>query len=192
MQRDNSAHVASVHTSLAVLASLLVAFGATFSGCGSSSGGQVTGASTSNLTIENATGKSLHVFVSGGEVGEVLPGATARFFIDPGFREVEFRERGDSLRDSQGFYDFTTSDTLRLVHDPSVGFNLRVINQRGDSVEVIVGAREYGKALPLQTQTFKIDTGRRDLFFRRTGTSTADYFGTFNFNTTDVVEVTYN
>ena len=94
--------------------------------------------------------------------------------------------------DPEGFYDFTSADQLRLVHDPSVSHNLRVTNNRLDSVEVIVGITEYGKVPPGQSLTFFIDVGRRDLFFRRTGSSTADHYGTFNFNTTTVVEATYN
>ncbi|MGE0710459.1 MAG: hypothetical protein AB7N76_09915 [Planctomycetota bacterium] len=161
-------------------------------GCSGSSGGQVTGSATANLEVENKTLKTLHVYASGGEIGEVVPNGAARFFVSPGLRQIDFRERGDSFLQSQGVYDFGSSGApLRLVYDPSLAFNLRVTNTRTDSVQVIVGIVDYGKVIPGGTQTFRIDTGRRDLFFLRTGQSTADYFGTFNFNTTTTVEVSY-
>ena len=80
---------------------------------------------------------------------------------------------------------------LRLTYDPTITHNLRVRNNSIDTVEVIVGVRSYGDVLPTTSREFFVDTGRRDLFFRRTGQSTGRYFGTFNFNTTTVVDVQF-
>ena len=160
-------------------------------GCGKSSNARFANDGPSNFQVENTTSRTLNVYIDGLEVGGVIPGGTAPFYVDPGFREVGFRERGSSLIESQGIYDFTSNGLLRLTYDPTITHNLRVRNNSIDTIEVIVGLRSYGDVQPTLSRDFFIDTGRRDLYFRRTGQSTATYFGTFNFNTTTVVDVQF-
>ena len=160
-------------------------------GCGKSDNATFSNGGPTNLQVENTTTKTLNVYIDGLEVGGVFPNATADLYVDPGFREVGFRERGNSLIESQGFYDFTSTSRLRLTYDPTITHNLRVRNNSIDTIEVIVGLRSYGDVQPTLSRDFFIDTGRRDLYFRRTGQSTATYFGTFNFNTTTVVDVQF-
>ena len=163
---------------------------ALFSACGGSSSGNAVPSGQGNFAVENLDNESVHVFVSGSEIGSVGPGATQDFAVDAGRRTVEFRERGDSFRTSHGVYSFNTASNLRLRYDPGFAFNLRVTNQRLDRVEVFADFVSYGSVGPGETLELRIETGLRDLAFRRTGRSTADFFGTYNFNHTDLVEVT--
>lgn len=167
----------------------LVAGALLFAGCGGDSGGPAP-AGQGNFVVQNDLSKTVHVFVSGNEIGDVKPGASQDFFVDSGFRFVEFRERGDAFLTSHGAYTFSTTTTLRLRYDPGFSHNLRVINQSGDTVEVFAGLTSYGFVSPGQSADFRVDTGRRDLAFRRAGSSIASFFGTYNFNHTDVVEAT--
>ncbi len=158
--------------------------------CGGSSSGNAVPSGQGNFAVENLDNESVHVFVSGSEIGSVGPGATQDFAVDAGRRTVEFRERGDTFRTSHGVYSFNTASNLRLRYDPGFAFNLRVTNQRLDRVEVFADFVSYGSVGPGETLELRIETGLRDLAFRRTGRSTADFFGTYNFNHTDLVEVT--
>lgn len=158
--------------------------------CGGSSSGNAVGAGQGNFVVENLDNETIHVFASGAEIGTVGPGLTQDFAVDSGLRTIEFRERGDTFRTSHGVYSFNTASNLRLRYDPAFVFNLRVTNQRVDTVEVFADFVSYGSIGPGQTREFRVDTGERQLAFRRTGSSTADFFGTYNFNHTDLVEVT--
>lgn len=170
---------------------LIALSGLLCSACGgSSSSGNATAPGQGNFVVNNLDVKTVHVFVSGSEIGQVGPGSTQDFRVDPGFRTVEFRERGEVNRFSHGAYTFSTASTLTLRYDPGFAFNLRVINQRSDALEVFGDFDSYGGVGPGQTATFRIAPGRRDLSFRRAGTSVADFIGTYSFNHTDVVEAT--
>ena len=172
-----------------VLGALWLPLGA--QGCGKSSSARFSSGGPTNFRVENTTAKTLNVYIDGLEVGGVIPNATAPFYVDPGFREVGFRERGSSLIESQGIYDFTSDGLLRLTYDPTITHNLRVRNNSVNTIEVIVGFNSFGDVLPTTSHDFFVSTGRRDLFLRRAGESTAFYFGTFNFNTTTAVDVQF-
>lgn len=169
---------------------IALACSALLGACGGSSSGNAVASGQGNFVVENLDNETVHVFASGSEIGTVGPGLTQDFAVDAGRRTVEFRERGDTFRTSHGVYSFNTASNLRLRYDPGFAFNLRVTNNRGDTVEVFADFVSYGSVGPGRTEEFRIDTGRRDLAFRRTGSSTADFFDTYNFNHTDLVEVT--
>lgn len=169
---------------LALTSSVLLA------ACGGSSSGNAVPNGQGNFVVDNLDNETVHVFVSGSEIGTVGPGATQDFAVDAGVRTVQFRERGDTFRTSHGVYSFNTASNVRLRYDPGFLFNLRVTNQRVDTVEVFADLVSYGSVRPGETIEFRIETGARDLAFRRTGSSTPDFFGNYNFNHTDLVEVT--
>lgn len=165
--------------------------GLVFTACGgSSSSGNPTAPGQGNFVVNNLDIKTVHVYVSGSEIGQVGPGATQDFRVDPGLRTVEFRERGEVNIISHGQYTFSTASTLTLRYDPGFAFNLRVINTRSDALEVFGDFTSYGVVAAGQTVEFRIAPARRDLYFRAASSSVADYIGTYNFNHTDVVEAT--
>ncbi|MBL4848207.1 MAG: hypothetical protein JKY65_22040 [Planctomycetes bacterium] len=158
--------------------------------CGGSGSGNAVAPGTGNFVIENLDNETVHVFASGSEIGTVGPGAKQDFSINDGNRTVEFRETGSTFRTSHGAYSFDAASTLELRYDPGFAFNLRVTNQRADTVEVFADLVNYGSVGPGLTVEFRIETGRRELAFRRTGSTTADFFDVYNFNHTDLVDVT--
>lgn len=82
---------------------MIAGLGLTALGCNHKSGRQLgpTSQTSADLTIDNRSENTLHVYVDGGEIGEAPPFGEARFQILSGYRTVEVRERG-----SNHFHDF--------------------------------------------------------------------------------------
>lgn len=81
--------------------------GVTTLGCNNKSGRQLgTESSVSaDLTVDNRSENTLHVYVDGGKIGEAPPFGVARFQLLSGYRAIEVRERGsDHVQDFGEIY----------------------------------------------------------------------------------------
>ena len=182
--------LARARRAVASLAFVLV-LGLLHAGCNDSDSGHPVGpGQPSNFSVTNRDIDTLHVYVDGGEIGDVRPGATVEFWVDPGSRLVQFRETGQSTRDDQGVFTFSTSTTISLIHDPSTP-NLRVINDAVRTVHVYVDATEVGTVSPFTTAEWNIVPGTHDVYFRETGQARTDYYDTYTFGTSVLIEITY-
>lgn len=178
--------------SFTLIVSFLVPAGLASQGCSSSKSGKYAPpGSDFNLQMTNLDNETIHVYVSGGEIGTVGPGASVNFKVKVGTRRVEIREKGDSFRQDLGVYTFDDNTLLKLTHDPGNVNNLRVINNDLNTIHVIVGANEEGTVPPNEERYFDVQTGSREVYIRERGHSTADHIGTFNFTSGAVVEITY-
>lgn len=173
-------------------AALLLVLGLGAQGCSKSSSGGVAGPGDDpNFIVTNRHVKRIHLYVDGSSIGDVAAGATEGFVVRGGFRRLELRESGSNVRKWQGNYSFSTTDLL-FSYDPTVGENLRVTNNGPDTVEVFVDGQRIGRVYVGQTRDWLIDSGRWEVHAREEGDLTFEYLGRFNFNTSELVQLTYD
>ncbi len=173
-------------------AALLAALAVGAQGCSESSSGRVAGSGDDpNFIVTNHHVERIHLYVDGASIGDVGPGATEEFVIRSGFRRLELRESGSSVREWQGDYSFSSTD-LSFSYDPTVGENLRVTNNGPEAVEVYVAGDYIGEVSVGQTRNWLIDSGRWEVHVREDGDIDFDYLGEFNFNTSELVVLTYD
>lgn len=98
---------------------VIAGLGMTALGCNHKSGRQLgpTSSTSADLIVDNRSRNTLHVYVDGGEIGEVAPFSEARFQILSGYRSVEVRERGHDHRHDFGelYFGF---DLVEIVYQP--------------------------------------------------------------------------
>lgn len=173
-------------------AALLLALAVGAQGCSKSSSGSVAGSGDDpNFIVTNHHSERIHLYVDGASIGDVPAGATEDFVIRGGFRRLELRESGSSVREWQGDYSFSSTDLL-FSYDPTVGENLRVTNNGPEAVEVFVDGQYIGSVSVGQTRDWLIDSGRWEVHVREDGDIDFDYLGLYNFNTSELVQLTYD
>ena len=175
-------------TTLALLSGLFVA------GCSDSKSGKIVtpgSGSTVNLRITNQDQDRIFVYVDGDEVGSVFTNQTIDFSILSGLRVVSWRETGEVNPTVQGEFVFNTTQVVTLVHNPALVTNFRVVNNDTKTIDVFVDFDDKGSVQPGQTRDWKLVTGIRDVHIRETGSSNANFVGTFNINTSGITTVTY-
>ena len=172
----------------AALLATCAALGATAAGCAPR---DVSYAGPVNLRVTNLDADRLHVYVDGDSVGDVSPGATAGFSIRSGNRRLELRESGALTREWQGDYDFSTSSIVAFVYDPSVTENLSVQNTGVVDMEVFVDLQYVGTVRVGESQTWLIRSGQREVHAREVGAVALDWIGDYNFNTSELVQLTF-
>ncbi len=175
----------------AFAALLVVGLGLIGQGCAESRSGRVAEpGDTPNFQVTNHHVEHIHLYVDGGSIADVGAGETKQFVIKAGYRTLELREAGSTTREWQGNYDFSTS-LLTFSYDPSVTENLSVTNDGPEDVVIYVDGVDLGTVRVNRTRTWLIKSGRRSVHAREDGDLTADYIGDFNFNTSELVQLTY-
>ncbi len=175
-------------------AALALLGGLVAAGCSESKTGKIVtpgSGSTVNLRITNLDQDRIHVFVDGDEIGSVFTNQTIDFAVLSGLRVVSWRETGEVNPTLQGEFVFNTTQVVTLTHNPAIATNFRVVNNDTKTIDVFVDFDDKGSVQPGQTRDWKLVTGIRDVHIRETGSSSANYVGTFNINTSGVTTVTY-
>lgn len=159
-------------------------------GCNQSSAGGVTGANQrANFNATNRASETVEWYVDGASVGKVQPNASVDFTILSGTRQVQVREKGEVLRLDQGVFDFRDDNLVQLSYDPSGSVNLRVRNTSPETVHVIVGAVDVGSVSAGGTRDFAVPSGSLEVFLRLDSQGSGTLKGTFNLNSSALVEL---